>query len=504
MRFQQLLLLSFTSILLLLIALSSVALYSQSSMTLGMKNISNTASYSRFINEANESRLKFRIYRDIAYVDEFKSTMESLAKKVQLDVTFINEEEKEFVQLVDNYKRDFFDYSKTELAIFSVLEDKNIAVAQEIESTLETINSDLIGLDKQKLNNLKLQFSDVRTQVKNYLIRGDIKYLETATHLDNQILSKLPSLLAENSMFSVTSVITLIEKYNRHIEVAQALHKRSQVEFQNLSTSVAALEQFFHQQRIDILAQSNDSAKRSKWLMYLLASLSGVLTIVIGLSITTKIVSSTNNIVHLARKAESGFINTSFESREKNEIASLSNGLESFMITLRNILSTLISSSDSVSTAAEELTVVMNSTASNTRKELLRMDEISSSINELTANSKEMTSNTSIAQKEAQLTISNVALGKEKVDTSVEILDQINESFSETAKVIDELREASNNIGEVTAVISVISERTNLLALNAAIEAARAGEHGRGFSVVAKKYVILRQRHKSRRFTFKT
>ena len=51
--------------------------------------------------------------------------------------------------------------------------------------------------------------------------------------------------------------------------------------------------------------------------------------------------------------------------------------------------------------------------------------------------------------------------------------------------VIEQLKQQAVTIGDVTTVVSQVSDQTSLLALNAAIEAARAGDHGRGFAVVA-------------------
>ena len=61
----------------------------------------------------------------------------------------------------------------------------------------------------------------------------------------------------------------------------------------------------------------------------------------------------------------------------------------------------------------------------------------------------------------------------------------INDSNTETNKVIHELEVRSAEIGKIIDTITAIADQTNLLALNAAIESARAGEHGKGFAVVA-------------------
>lgn len=63
--------------------------------------------------------------------------------------------------------------------------------------------------------------------------------------------------------------------------------------------------------------------------------------------------------------------------------------------------------------------------------------------------------------------------------------DKVNDYFLSTYRLMEELNQRNEKIGDILETLNGISQQTNLLALNASIEAARAGEEGKGFAVVA-------------------
>lgn len=127
------------------------------------------------------------------------------------------------------------------------------------------------------------------------------------------------------------------------------------------------------------------------------------------------------------------------------------------------------------------------------------LEEISSSLEELAANSESINNTAANLLSETGSIINSVNDLKKTshiVVTSsahiTETLEKITSNSSESTKNIDHamnrfamLNEKSSEMEGFIQLINDIADRVNLLSLNASIEAARAGEHGRGFAVVA-------------------
>jgi methyl-accepting chemotaxis protein len=82
------------------------------------------------------------------------------------------------------------------------------------------------------------------------------------------------------------------------------------------------------------------------------------------------------------------------------------------------------------------------------------------------------------------------------VEAITAAMEEIRDRVDGIARDIVTLSDRTQQIGEITATVNGLADKSKLLALNASIEAARAGEHGRGFAVVAEEVTKLAEQSK--------
>lgn len=85
----------------------------------------------------------------------------------------------------------------------------------------------------------------------------------------------------------------------------------------------------------------------------------------------------------------------------------------------------------------------------------------------------------------ASKTIADTQQARAAVLKTVNGIQTIRETISETEKRMKRLGDRSQEISGIVNLINTIAERTHILALNASMHAASAGEAGKGFAVVA-------------------
>ncbi|EPU1005995.1 methyl-accepting chemotaxis protein [Vibrio cholerae] len=206
------------------------------------------------------------------------------------------------------------------------------------------------------------------------------------------------------------------------------------------------------------------------------------------------IVTPIRQLQQTVREIAKGNLLVKAQEEGNNEVTLLARDVNATVTQLRQTVESLVRISTDVASASTELATVMTQASVNSDQEKQEVEQVASAVNQLQSTAQSVTDHAhsadGAAQQANQLASQSLRMFEESHRATAKMADQL----TEAAQVVNQLKEQSERIGNVTEVIRSISEQTNLLALNAAIEAARAGESGRGFAVVADEVRMLAAR----------
>ncbi|AOU98408.1 hypothetical protein BI364_10955 [Acidihalobacter yilgarnensis] len=171
--------------------------------------------------------------------------------------------------------------------------------------------------------------------------------------------------------------------------------------------------------------------------------------------------------------------------RGSNELAQLAGAFNSFVERVQQLVRKVNVSTSELVSAAKSLAGNSEAMRESMDRQQSGTEQIATAINEMTVTVHEVARNAEEAAGAAQSAEGATQSGREAVSGTARAIEGLASEIEQAARMTQAVASDTVKIGMVLAVISDISEQTNLLALNAAIEAARAGEQGRGFAVVA-------------------
>ena len=194
--------------------------------------------------------------------------------------------------------------------------------------------------------------------------------------------------------------------------------------------------------------------------------------------------------VNINSKDEIGHLGEVFNTMRENLSTLIQQGLHS-ADGVREAASSLKESTNLTIEATEQSAHAVQEVAISTDEQLKGNEQNAQSMNHIAQNIIEIANRSHEVTSLSTNAIGTVNEGNIVVQNTVNQMNSIDDSVSQSDEKIRALSKRIDEIGSIVDVINNIANQTNLLALNAAIEAARAGEHGKGFAVVAQEVRLL-------------
>ncbi|OKL42282.1 hypothetical protein A3843_00920 [Pseudovibrio exalbescens] len=374
-------------------------------------------------------------------------------------------------------------------------------------------------LEASDLDPLTIKMLMMRRHEKDFIIRGDGKYIERI----KQRHKEFDRLLAEAALPQAekAQVATLMDQY-----IASFLaYSEQSSRIANIQTQLDSAFDEVTQIMDEVLGKASEGEARAHaellrvtnqtdqiillaGVIVLLASI--ILGFLIARSISRPLKDLTNSMLQLA---DGNMRVTVRNANAANEIGEMARAVEVFKTNAIRTKEVETQQEHEQARAQAERQSSFNQLANDFNHSVGRIvEELAQSSSQLSVTAGSMTQIAQDALARANMVDRTSLRATENAEMVASAMEEMNASIREingqvarsanaahraaaalenTTTQMTSLSSTTDRIGEVISMISEIAQQTNLLALNATIESARVGEAGKGFAVVASEVKAL-------------